>query len=39
MHKPTDADLDQFLALRTDRAMTLTNANGNRVLSGNARLV
>ena len=32
MHKLTDADLDQFLALtsaRTDRSMTFTKANVN----------
>jgi hypothetical protein len=37
MHKLTDADLDQFLA--PDRSMTFTNANANRVVPGNGRLV
>jgi hypothetical protein len=42
MHKLTDADLDQFLALtsaRTGRSMTFTNSNANPVVPGNERLV
>jgi hypothetical protein len=42
MHKLTDADLDQFLALtsaRTERSMTVTNANANPVVPDNGRLV
>jgi hypothetical protein len=42
MRKLADADLDQFLALasvRADRSMTLTNANANRVVSADGRLV
>ena len=42
MHKLTDADLDQFLALTsagTDRSMTVRNANANPVVAGNGRLL
>jgi hypothetical protein len=42
MHKLTDADLDQFLALtsaRTDRSMTVKSANAKPGVAGNGRLV
>ena len=39
MHILTDADLDQFLDLRTDRSMTVTNANANPGVTGDGRPV